>query len=310
VTWGAPMGRIWLDVPYSEKDEAKNAGARWSSDEKRWFAPRPGMDALTRWEALPDVTDLLPGEDRTLGSGLFVDLVPSSCWFTNVRSCVSEKDWERLRRMVTRRAGMRCEACGADEDRVTRRWLEAHERWVFDTATHTQRLARLICLCTDCHHTTHYGRAVVFGTSDAAFLHLRAVTGMSKADADTHVAEAFHVWEERSRRTWTLDLSMLTDAGVTVRRPPKATERPSAAKAALAVQHDDIRAHGVERAKALGIQLRAAANGTAPAPVPTAAENLSTSAAATPVAPQVVVETHPSDGAPEQRDHLAPRTWP
>jgi len=42
---------------------------------------------------------LLPGEDRSFGSGLFVDLVPSSCWFTNVRSCVDRRDWERLRRM-------------------------------------------------------------------------------------------------------------------------------------------------------------------------------------------------------------------
>lgn len=27
--------RIWLDVPYSEKDQAKAAGARWDPDAKR-----------------------------------------------------------------------------------------------------------------------------------------------------------------------------------------------------------------------------------------------------------------------------------
>lgn len=267
---GALMDRIWLDVPYSEKDEAKEAGARWSPDEKRWFAPRQGMVALARWEALPDVPDLLPGEDRSLGSGLFVDLVPSSCWFTNVRSCVSEKDWGRLRRMITRRAGMQCETCGAGEDRQRRRWLEAHERWVFDPASRTQRLARLICLCTDCHHATHYGRAEVFGTADAAFVHLRAVTGMSAAEADAHIAEAFRIWQERSRSRWTLDLSMLTEAGVTVRQPPKAAERPAAAKAALTAQHDGIRARAAERARTLGIQQRAAAKTVALPPPPAA----------------------------------------
>lgn len=41
------------------------------------------MKDLARWAALPDIPDLLPGEDRSFGSGLFVDLVPSSCWFTN-----------------------------------------------------------------------------------------------------------------------------------------------------------------------------------------------------------------------------------
>ena len=67
---------------------------------------------------------MLPGEDRTFGAGLFVDMVPRSCWFTNVRSCVSQQDWERLRRMVTVRAGQRCEVCGAAPDRAAGGRLE------------------------------------------------------------------------------------------------------------------------------------------------------------------------------------------
>ena len=109
--------RIWLDVPFGEKDEAKAQGARWDPGARRWYAPRAGMAGLASWMALPDVPDLLPGEDRGFGAGLFVDLVPSSCWFTNVRSCVSERDWERLRRMITSRAGQRCEICGHPADR-------------------------------------------------------------------------------------------------------------------------------------------------------------------------------------------------
>lgn len=207
------MDRIWLDVPFEEKDEAKELGARWAPDTKRWFAPRPGMKRLERWAALPDVPDLLPVEDRSLGSGLFVDLVPSTCWFTNVRSCVTPKDWERLRRMITRRAGMRCEICGATQDKETRRWLEAHERWVFDPVQGVQRLARLICLCTDCHTVTHFGLAQISGLEDAAYLHLMAVTGMDYAQAQQHVRDAFELWSARSERTWELDLSMLTDVG-------------------------------------------------------------------------------------------------
>jgi hypothetical protein len=253
------MDRIWLDVPFEEKDEAKEAGARWAPDAKRWFAPHPGMKRLERWFALPDVPDLLPGEDRSLGSGLFVDLVPSTCWFTNVRSCVSPKDWERLRRMIQRRAGMRCEICGATEDKQTRRWLEAHERWVFDPVQGVQRLARLICLCTDCHTVTHFGFAQVRGLEDAAYVHLMSVTGMDYSQAQLHVRDAFALWSVRSERTWKLDLSMLTDAGVTVQRPPQAKERPAAAHAAFAAQDDGIRQRADARAKAAGIRERALA---------------------------------------------------
>jgi NAD(P)-dependent dehydrogenase (short-subunit alcohol dehydrogenase family) len=35
--------------------------------------------AVERWAARPSVPDLLPGEDRAFGSGLSVDMVPSSC---------------------------------------------------------------------------------------------------------------------------------------------------------------------------------------------------------------------------------------
>ncbi|MGW7166485.1 DUF5710 domain-containing protein [Streptomyces sp. NPDC054884] len=115
----------WLDVSYQEKDEAKTAGARWDAAARHWYAPPGREDSLERWLAGPALPELLPGEDRTLGEGLFVDLVPSSCWFTNVRSSVSPRDWERLRRMITDRAGRRCEVCGAAQNRDVKRWLEA-----------------------------------------------------------------------------------------------------------------------------------------------------------------------------------------
>lgn len=224
-----PTKRLWLDVPYSEKDEAKALGARWDAAAGRWYAPRPGMTALERWAAAPEVPDLLPGEDRSFGSGLFVDLVPSSCWFTNVRSCVSTRDWERLRRMITRRAGLRCEACGRGEDRARRRWLEAHERWAYDDESRVQTLRRLVCLCTDCHTATHIGLAGIRGRGEEAAAHLAAVTGMSTREVEQHIDAAFRLWEARSTMTWTLDLSMLTDAGITVQPPPEAAQRVRAA---------------------------------------------------------------------------------
>ncbi|AHH93567.1 DUF5710 domain-containing protein [Kutzneria viridogrisea] len=225
--------RAWLDVPYQEKDAAKALGARWDAAAKRWYAPRPGIAGLARWEALPEVPDLLPGEDRTFGSGLFVDLVPRSCWFTNVRSCVDQRDWERLRRMVVQRAQSRCEACGRAEDRPSRRWLEVHERWAYDEHARVQSLRRLICLCTDCHRSTHFGLAQVMGLADQAFTHLMAVARMSQSQADEHVRQAFRLWEQRSRTAWTLNLDMLTHAGVTIVPPPGAASRPGIAERVL-----------------------------------------------------------------------------
>lgn len=226
-------GRVWLDVPYSDKDAAKAAGARWDGVARRWYAPRPGMTGLEAWSARPEVPALLPGEDRGYGTGLFVDLVPRSCWFTNVRSCVSGQDWERLRRMLRARAGQRCEICGHNEDQTNSRRMDAHERWTFDEATETQKLVRLVWLCEDCHRATHFGLAEIRGQGLLAFQHLMAATGMDGDEADRHIDDAFAVWADRSRRTWHLDLTMLTDAGITAAPPPDATQRTSIADSGL-----------------------------------------------------------------------------
>ncbi len=179
--------------------------------------------------APPALPSVLPGEDRSFnpapdGAPLFVDLVPASCWFTNVRSCVAPADWDRIRRMVYSRAGNRCEACGSPCDRARRIWLEAHERWSYDlTPTDepfaswgmpVQRLRRLVCLCTRCHETTHLGLAGLRGHHERAFDHLCAVNGWSRSTARAHVAEANALFEERSRVEWLLDLNILLLAGI------------------------------------------------------------------------------------------------
>lgn len=229
--------RIWLDVPFSEKDDARRHGARWDAQARRWYAPRPGIEGLARWAALPEIPEQLPGEDRDFGGGLFVDLVPQSCWFTNVRTCVNQRDWERLRRMVVGRAGSRCETCGSGEDRTRKpreRWLEVHERWAYDYVDKVQSLRRLICLCTDCHTATHFGLAQVQGLADEAYKHLKTVTGMPDSEARVHVSSAFRLWQARSQHRWTLDLSLLAEVGVTVIAPPAADERVEEAAAQLA----------------------------------------------------------------------------
>lgn len=177
------------------------------------------MRTLDRWQALPDVPNLLPGEDRNFGPGLFVDLVPSSCWFSNVRSCVDQRDWERLRRMITNRADQRCEVCRRGQDREARRWLEAHERWAYDDSNNVQALRRLICLCTDCHTTTHFGLASINGKTTVAFKHLCTITGLPADEVSQHIDAAFALWRRRSGTAWELDLSILVRAGVAVTKP-------------------------------------------------------------------------------------------
>jgi hypothetical protein len=215
------MERTWLDVPFDDKDAAKTAGARWDPAVRRWYAPRPGLPGLARWTARPPLPELLPGEDRDYGEGLFVDLIPQTSWFRNVRAAVDPADWDRLRRLVYQRAGYRCETCGAAEDRGHGIQLEAHERFAYDITCGIQRLVRLICLCTACHRVTHFGHTMLLGDvpAQAAINHMQTVTAMTDSQAERHIRDAFARWERRSAIRWRVDLSLMTGVGIRLREP-------------------------------------------------------------------------------------------
>jgi len=217
------IGVQYLYVPFEEKDEAKALGAFWDMETKKWFARNNEESLVTRWGINQSPLTTLVGEDRTFGGNqLFVDLIPSSCWFTNVRYCVEPKDWDRLRKFVYGRANHSCEVCTSTSN------IEAHERWEYNTGTLTQKLVRLVALCHECHQSTHMGLAQVKGLGDQAEKHLRKVRKFSKLESQKHIEAAFETWGNRNDFEWTLDLSLITDNGITLKRSVNSGDRMNA----------------------------------------------------------------------------------
>lgn len=250
--------KTYLTVPFGEKEEAKMLGARWDKAAKSWFAPYGEKELLDRWpvnsaamngnitnktfetvstpsksmddkssrDATTGILSELVGEDRTFGGNkLFVDLIPSTCWFTNVRSCIDPNDWNRLRKLVYERANNRCECCGSASIINTPTQLEAHERWEYDDKWKAQRLKRIIALCRSCHEATHMGLAENRGRGKEAKEHLMRVNQFTKEECDQHVDEAFSVWLSRAGFDWDLDLSLMTRNNIKLVRSFAADER-------------------------------------------------------------------------------------
>jgi hypothetical protein len=137
---------------------------------------------------------------------LEVELVPKTCWFSNVRSHVSKGEWDKLRNDVYLKAHFVCEICGGVGSKHS---VECHEIWHYDDETHTQRLDGLIALCPSCHSVKHIGLASVQGGFGEAVAHLAKVNGWKMMEAEKHVSEAVKIWKERSQHEWKLDLSWL-----------------------------------------------------------------------------------------------------
>lgn len=212
--------KYYLSVPYEEKDIAQNLGAKWDNDAKLWYTHAISAELMLRWPLKIIPYKELPGEDRKFGGkALFVDLIPRSCWFTNVRYCIAPEDWDALRRYIYLRAGYRCECCGIDGD------LEAHERWHYDEAKGVQKLMRLIALCRDCHESTHMGLAEIRGKAYFAKRHLMRVTGKTEQEADVHIDQAFKEFEKRSQINWALDLSIIEATDLKIVKPTDELDR-------------------------------------------------------------------------------------
>jgi hypothetical protein len=142
---------------------------------------------------------------------LTIELVPQTCWFSNVRKQVSKNDWDRIRSSVYRSAGYRCEVCGG---RGRHHPVECHEVWQYEEPAGVQRLLRMIALCPACHEVKHMGLAEIRGRGDAACKHLARVNSWTDAEAARYTENAFLTWQRRSDRTWKLDISALEAFGV------------------------------------------------------------------------------------------------
>lgn len=143
---------------------------------------------------------------------LGVELVPYTCWYSNIRSLLPKKEWDRLRKASYEHAKFKCEICKGDGfEQGYNHALECHEIWDYNDRTKVQKLVGLVSLCPRCHICKHIGRANAMGNQALAFAHMEEVNGWDHKKVVTHVAHEFERHKERSKHEWKLDLTILSE---------------------------------------------------------------------------------------------------
>lgn len=133
------------------------------------------------------------------------ELVPDSCWYSNLRSILSPAQWDIVRRDAYSRAGGRCMVCGVKSSR-----LEAHERWEYDEVNAVQKLSDVVAVCRACHEVIHIGRTQLMGGEERAAEHFMKVNGCSYSEYRRALGEANAAHRRRNKvPEWRLDLSYL-----------------------------------------------------------------------------------------------------
>jgi hypothetical protein len=152
---------------------------------------------------------------------LEVELVPRSCFYSNLRSNLSKRDWEYLRQQTIATANYHCEICGSDGGSNS---LECHEIWKYDDEELVQSLIGLVALCKACHRSKHMALARHKGWEDAAERHLMRVNQWDRQTLNIYLEDAFQLYEERSNKTWQLDITWLVQYDIVI--PEKLDRQP------------------------------------------------------------------------------------
>ena len=126
---------------------------------------------------------------------LSFQLVPSTCWYTNLRSILP--NWSEISFRV--RLNHTCEICG---DRLGP--FDAHEVWDYDDISHVQSLNKIICVCKNCHNVIHIGHTQIEGDIAKAYDWYKSVNNLTDDQIDKDIKEAFTIWELRSKYNWKL----------------------------------------------------------------------------------------------------------
>ena len=136
---------------------------------------------------------------------LEIELVPSTVWFSSLRNLLPRKIWDSIRNEIIEESGRKCQICG--ETNVV---MNLHEVWKYDDDNYIQKLEGFILLCGLCHQVKHIGLAGILAKQgkldyDKVIEHFCKVNNCTKGEFEKHKAEAFEIWERRSKHQWKQD---------------------------------------------------------------------------------------------------------
>lgn len=133
------------------------------------------------------------------------EFVPDSCWYSNLRTILSKRQWDFIRQDAKNRAEGKCVICGRKTSR-----LEAHEKWSYDQNNAVQKLEDVIAVCHDCHSVIHMGRTQLMGDASRAENHFMSVNKCNYAQFRERLGKANVEHQQRNKISeWKIDLTWL-----------------------------------------------------------------------------------------------------
>lgn len=182
------MIRTRINVPCEYEKLVKEHGAKYDGRMKSFYVPEKLF--------VSNFNSFIP---------LAIELIPSTNWEKNVRSEYAS-EWDAIRRAVYKKSNYVCEICGGTGKEHP---VEAHEVFSYDMTSKIQKLIGIRALCPLCHRSCHYGLALINKEEKQINKHIMKVNGWTEQDVSKYINEVFYIFDQRSKVSWELDLSLL-----------------------------------------------------------------------------------------------------
>jgi DNA helicase-2/ATP-dependent DNA helicase PcrA len=144
-----------------------------------------------------DSEELKEYAEQGIERRLSFEFVPQNLWCKNLRSELSQTDWDTIKKNVREKG--ECAFCHTKTDQ-----LDAHERWIYDDVHHIQKLLEIVPVCKSCHAAIHFGFTNTRGqeAAEKAMQWFMDINHLTELEAFTEYENACDLWTERSEYQW------------------------------------------------------------------------------------------------------------
>lgn len=142
-----------------------------------------------------------------------LELVPSTCFYQNLRNELKIREWNKLKKYFFNLHNNRCVICNNIGKKHN---VELHEVWDYDedeiNNIRIQKLIGFQSLCPSCHKVKHLGCTSLYCSNLNYYINwFDKINNINNINKSKVIIEHFFIeHNERSKHDWGFDITLLT----------------------------------------------------------------------------------------------------
>lgn len=208
--------KVYLSVPYKEKDDAKKLGAKWDPSVKKWYAPNSESSLLDRWYINTDPLFSICGENKQFcDTSLYIDLQPITTKSSHINHYLHPSEHQRFQKYLFDRVNNSCEFCNSS---ILYTYVG---KWSYNIISKIKKLERLFSVCHPCWSVIEFIPTSIdsIDPTSPIITHLMKLRLFDLSMLSNYISSELELFNSRNNITWTIDISILQNSNLKLISP-------------------------------------------------------------------------------------------